>query len=76
MRGYLKRIRRQVLSGGVNVPLFRDTFTLLNREGAPVIERVLAGLHDVGDGAEAEVVIGGEDDDFTASFHLHPRPLR
>ena len=44
--------------------------------GAPVIERVLAGLHDFGDGTEAEVVVGGEDDDFAASFHLHPRPLR
>src|SRR2546423_4035547 len=44
--------------------------------GAPAIERILAGLHDIGDGTQAEVVIGGEDDDFAASFHLHARPLR
>src|SRR6059036_503078 len=44
--------------------------------GAPALERVPARLHDVGDGTQAEVVVGGEDDDFAASFHPHARPLR
>ena len=44
--------------------------------GAPALERVLAGLHDLGDGTQAEVVVGGEDDDVAASLHLHARPLR
>ena len=44
--------------------------------GAPAFERVLAGLDDLGDGAQAEVVVGGQDDDFAASFHAHARPLR
>jgi hypothetical protein len=38
-KGYLKRIRRQVVSGGQSVDLKRDIFTLLNSEGAPVIEQ-------------------------------------
>jgi hypothetical protein len=38
-KGYLKRTRRMVISGGVNVPVKRDVFTLLNRAGAPVVER-------------------------------------
>lgn len=37
--GYLKRIRRQAISGGVNVEVKRDTFTLLNSVGAPVLEQ-------------------------------------
>lgn len=38
-RGYLKRVRRSVVSGGVNVPLRRDIFTLLRTSGAPPLER-------------------------------------
>jgi hypothetical protein len=38
-KGYLKRTRRMVVSGGENVPVKRDVFTLLNRAGAPVVEK-------------------------------------
>lgn len=36
--GYLKRTRRQVVSGGQSVNVHRDTFTLLRSQGAPVVE--------------------------------------
>jgi hypothetical protein len=36
--GYLKRVRKQVLSGGAQVRLATDTFTILDTELAPVIE--------------------------------------
>lgn len=38
-RGYLKRTRRQALSGGVSIAVRKDTFTLLASQGAPVIEQ-------------------------------------
>lgn len=37
-RGYLKRIRRMAISGGVNVQVKRDVFVILNSAGAPAIE--------------------------------------
>jgi hypothetical protein len=36
--GYLKRTRRQVISGGISVNIHRDVFTLLRTQGAPVVE--------------------------------------
>lgn len=36
--GYLKRVRRNVLSGGATVRLTTDTFTILDSAAAPVIE--------------------------------------
>lgn len=38
-KGYLKRVRRSVISGGVNVAVKRDLFTLLQSAGAPVVEQ-------------------------------------
>lgn len=38
-RGYLKRVKRMALSGGENVLVRRDVFTLLRTEGAPVVEQ-------------------------------------
>lgn len=40
-RGYLKRSRRTVISGGAEMPVRRDVLTVLNTQGAPVLE--LAG---------------------------------
>lgn len=37
-RGYLKRLRRTVISGGQDVRLKRDIFTVLNSAGAPPVE--------------------------------------
>lgn len=38
-RGYLKRVRRQTISGGVNVRVKRDIFTVLRTTGAPALEQ-------------------------------------
>jgi hypothetical protein len=37
-RGYLKRLRRTVISGGEDVRLKRDIFTILNTAGSPPVE--------------------------------------
>jgi hypothetical protein len=37
-RGYLKRLRRTVISGGEDVRLKRDIFTILNSAGSPPVE--------------------------------------
>src|ERR1700694_176599 len=44
--------------------------------GAPAVERILPGLHDRGDVAQAEVVVRREDQDFAASFHFDAGGLR
>lgn len=38
-RGYLKRVRRTVVSGGQNVNVHRDIFTILALAGAPALEQ-------------------------------------
>jgi hypothetical protein len=37
-RGYLKRVRKTVVSGGEQVEVRRDIFTILASAGAPVLE--------------------------------------
>lgn len=36
--GYLKRVSKTIVSGGREVSVRRDIFTILNRAGAPVLE--------------------------------------
>jgi hypothetical protein len=44
--------------------------------GTELFESIDTGLHDSRLVAQAEVVVGGEDENFASTLHLHPGGLR